>query len=91
VEYKYMLSSDFNHSFDHLIAIICWDCALGEDSEVMDIRNNKRRLQISRPENESDYTKYMLISRRERHNIEVFILKDYLREKLGLEFRPEAA
>ncbi|MBA7631511.1 hypothetical protein ES703_39043 [subsurface metagenome] len=88
VEFKYMLTSDFNHSFDHLTAVVCWDSAIGEDSEVTDIKNSRRRLRITPPENESEYTKYMLVSPRERHNIEVFVLKDYLREKLGIEFRP---
>lgn len=87
IEFKYMLISDFNHSFDHLTAVVCWDSALGEGSEVTDIKNNRRRLRITPPVHESEYTKYMLVSPRERHNIEVFVLKDYLREKLGLEFR----
>ena len=91
LEYKYDLSSDFNHSFDHLTAIVCWDCSLGEDSVVTDIKNNNRILKINNPESTSDYTKYMLVSRRERHNIEVFVLKNYLNEKLGLEFRTQAA
>jgi len=90
VEFKYMLTPDFNHSFDHLTAVVCWDSAIGEGSEVTDIKNNRRRLRITPPENEAAYTKYMLVSRRELHNIEVFVLKDYLREKLGLEFRPRA-
>ena len=90
IEYKYMLTGEFNHSFDHLTAVICWDCNLGDGNEVTDIKNSRRRLRISAPSTENDYTKYMLVSARERHNIEVFVLKDYLREKLGIEFRPQA-
>lgn len=88
VEFKYALAADFNHSFDHLTAVVCWDCSIGEGNEVTDIQNNRRRLRITSPANQSEYTKYMLVSTRERHNIDVFVLKDYLREKLGLEFRP---
>jgi len=91
LEFKYVLAPEFSHSFDHLSAIVCWDCALGEESEVTDIKNSRRRLRITPPENPTDYTKYMLVSPRERHNIEVYVLKDYLRERLGLEFRSRAS
>ncbi len=87
IEFKYMLTSDFNHSFDHLTAIICWDCNLPEGAEVRDIQDKRRELHITPPGEGSDYTCYMLVSLHERHNIEVFVLKDYLREKLGIEFR----
>lgn len=90
VEFKYMLTFEFNHSFDHLIAVVCWDCNLPESAEVIDIRNNRRELRITPAASQSEYTRYMLVSLRERHNIEVFVLKDYLREKLGLEFRPRS-
>lgn len=91
IEFKYMLTGDFNHSFDHLVAIICWDCNLSEGAEVRDIKNGRRELRITEPGEELEYTRYMLVSPRERHNIEVFVLKDYLREKLGLEFRPRSS
>jgi len=88
IEFKYALTPEFNHSFDHLTALVCWDCYLSEGAEVTDIRNNQRELRITPATSQSEYTRYMLVSPRERHNIEVFVLKDYLREKLGLEFRP---
>lgn len=88
IEFKYMLTSEFNHSFDHLHAIVCWDSTLSEGAEVADIREKRRELRITAAGQDSDYTRYMLVSVRERHNIEVFVLRDYLREKLQLEFRP---
>jgi len=36
----------------------------------------------------NSYKKYMLVSNTAPHNIEVFVLKDYLKDKLGLDFRP---
>jgi len=90
IEFKYMLTSEFNHSFDHLSAIICWDCNLSEGAEVRDIKDKRRELRITPVADDSDYTRYMLVSSRERHNIEVFVLKDYLREKLGIEFYPRS-
>jgi hypothetical protein len=87
IEFKHRLTDEFNHSFDHLVAIICWDCNLSEGTQVTDIKNKRRELRITQPSEELKYTRYMLVSPRERHNIEVFVLKDYLREKLGIEFR----
>ena len=91
IEFKYMLTREFNHSFDHLVAIICWDCNLSEGAEARDIKDRRREIHITEPIEELKYTRYMLVSPRERHNIEVFVLKDYLREKLGLEFRPRSS
>lgn len=88
VEFKYMLSTDFNHSFANLTAIVCWDCKLSGGDVVTDIKNERRELRITPKSSEGEYTRYMLVSSSERHNIEVFMLKDYLREKLGIDFRP---
>ena len=88
LEFKYILTADFNHSFRHLKTIVCWDCRLGNGAEVTDIMRSHRILRITPPGEDSDYTHYMLVSHRMLHNIEVFVLKDYLREKLGIEFRP---
>jgi hypothetical protein len=88
IEFKYMLSADFNHSFDHLTTIICWDCRLSDGDEVRDIQDRRRKLRITMPKDDTDYTHYMLVSTTEHHNIEVFVLKVYLKEKLVLEFHP---
>lgn len=90
VEFKYMLTREFNHSFDHLMAVICWDCNLPDGAEVKDIRDKRRVLRITpaRDELDYDYTRYMLTTPIDPHNIQVFVLKDYLRERLGIEFRP---
>ncbi|MFQ5885284.1 MAG: hypothetical protein ACE5IO_09315, partial [Thermoplasmata archaeon] len=90
VEFKYMLSREFNHSFDNLISIVCWDCVLPDGEDVRDIADKKRQLRILPADDETDYTRYMLTSPRERHNIEVFVLREFLGEKLGLEFKPRS-
>ena len=87
IEFKYTLISEFNHSFEHLTAIICWDCNLSEGDEVRDIQDKRRELRITPPGDDSNYTCYMLVSPRGTHNIEVFVLKYYLQEILGIEFR----
>lgn len=93
VEMKYELKRSFDHSFNKLWGIICWDCRLTNDEEVKDIVGEKRQLKITNRvlSEPNSYKKYMLVSNTVSHNIEVFVLKDYLRDKLNIEFRPRGA
>lgn len=90
VEIKYELKRKFDHSFKKLAAIICWDCKLSNDDEVTDLTGEKRHLKITNKDSSiaGSYKKYMITSYTQEHNIEAFVLKDYLKETLGLEFRP---
>ena len=91
VEFKHKLGSDFNHSFSHLAAVVCWECALNDGAEVTDLENKKRQLRISPPSAAGEYTKYMLVSATDQHNVEVFVLRDYLEERLDLAFKSRKA
>jgi hypothetical protein len=90
VEMKFELKRDFNHSFKRLAAIVCWDTNLANDEEVHDLSGAKRKLKITalKKDETDSYTKYMLVADDEAVNIEVFVLRDFLKERLGLEFRP---
>jgi hypothetical protein len=90
VEMKYELQREFNHSFGKLAAVICWDTKLANEDVVRDITNAARTMKITSPKSDSSlrYQKYMLVSDTVSHNIEVFVLKDFLSEYLGMEFRP---
>ncbi len=88
VEFKNYLIKDFNHSFENLYSIVCWDIDIKHDEIVRDLNKNERKLQIIQPESENDYTKYYLDDPRSTHKIEIFVLKDYLRQKYDIEFRP---
>jgi Pyruvate/2-oxoacid:ferredoxin oxidoreductase gamma subunit len=85
VEFKKALETSFNHTFRNLAHIVCWECSLGDGMEISDINGEKRTLKITKSQ---EYTKYVLRSDTEEHNIEVYVLKDYLKEKCGIEFRP---
>ena len=76
--------------FGKLAAIICWDTKLANDEEVYDTTDEKRSMKITSKDYSApgSYKKYMLVSNTSPHNIEVFVLKDYLKDKLNLEFRP---
>ena len=88
VEFKYLLSTAFNHSFENLHSIICWDTELKNGQIVKDINNDERKLAVVSPADPKDYTRYFLENPRKAHRIEVFVLKDYLPQKLKIEFRP---
>lgn len=91
IEFKLLLKKEFDHSFDHLIAVVCWDCPLPDGTGVNDLKREERVLKITPPTGERDYTTYMLTSSTKQQNIEVFVLKQYLKEKLNLDFSPRTA
>lgn len=88
VEFKYLLESQFNHSFENLHSIICWDTNIKNNEIVEDINNQERKMVIAPPQKQGDCTKYYLDSPRAAHKIEVYVLKDFLKQKLNIDFRP---
>ena len=90
VEFKRTLVDNFNHSFENLHSVVCWETDIKHDEFVKDINNEERRMQIFAP-GPNEYTRYFLDNPRKAHKIEVFCLKRYLKEKLGIEFSPRTA
>ena len=88
VEFKYKLGTSFNHSFANLYNIICWDTDLRNGDNLTDIARETYTLQIIPPENPDDYQRYFLQHPRRAHRIEIFVLKYYLRDVIGINFRP---
>lgn len=91
VEFKNYLENKFNHSFENLHSIVCWDIntkQLKHNSEVIDVAREVRTLQIipPNPNVKGDYTHYFLDNIRGSKKIEVIVLKTYLQEKLGIQF-----
>ena len=87
VEFKRALTSEFrDHTFARLAAIVCWECNLENGAKVRDFAGKERTLQITIPE---DHTVYMLLPPPDlpASNIEVYVLKEYLKEKLGVSFK----
>lgn len=89
VEFKYFLTTQLNHSFENLHSIVCWDTEVKDGDIVGDINGEQRRLRIVPHNVEGDYTGYFLDHPRKPH-IEVYVLKDYLKERHKIEFRPRA-
>ena len=88
VELKNFLDKYFNHSFEYLHSIICWDLKILDGDEITDIQGKKRRLTIVNPETPTDSTLYFLDDLKDARRIVVYVLKDFLKEKLQIEFRP---
>lgn len=88
VEFKNFLTDNFNHSFVNLHSIICWDTDIKHGEIIEDINKEKRKMIIVGPSSDNDYTRYFLDQPTSPHKIEVFVLKDFLKEKLSIEFRP---
>lgn len=88
VELKYFLGSSMNHSFDNMRFIVCWDTELKHGGTATDLAGQERILHVAPADpTAGGYTGYFL--RRDfKTEIEVFVLKDYLRERLRIEFRP---
>jgi hypothetical protein len=91
VEFKRTLSKGFNHSFANLHSVVCWETEIKHDDILTDINNEERKMQIIPSQDAADYTRYFLDNPKKAHKIEVFVLKQYLKEKLKIEFTPRAS
>lgn len=88
VELKRLLERQMNHSFSNIRYIVCWDTLVKHGDHVTDLANEERTMHVVPADpNEGGYTGYFL-RKNFKQDIEVFVLKDYLAQKLGLMFRP---
>jgi hypothetical protein len=76
VEFKMELAEEFNHSFENLEAIICWNSRLKDGQEVVDLRGQKGRYTIS-VSAEDKKTRFVVIPNSSR-NVEVIVMRDLL-------------
>lgn len=85
VEFKLELKKDFNHTFEHLDAIICWTARVKDGEPVVDLAGNRGTYQITQ---KPDNTKVRFIAvTGSRGNVEVIAFKELL-EQRGYVFRP---
>ncbi|MEO8342385.1 MAG: hypothetical protein ABI536_01085, partial [Gallionella sp.] len=91
IELKYMLQAKkFNHAFTYLRWIVCWDFdkAIAVKSELSGIEDTDVRQLHSSTDNEG-HPGYSLVNVLRGNNIQVIRLKEFLKNKLELEFKPE--
>jgi hypothetical protein len=88
VELKYVLQSILNHAFDHLSAIICWECDLRQDDVVTDAANNK--FQFDERKGADGVTLSRLVPPADgklTHNVRVVVLRRLLEERYQMKMR----
>lgn len=88
IEFKFRLAHKFDHLFKHLTAIVCWQTDIRHGDEVEDVGGTKRRMKIYPGTPKDPQTKYYLETDRASLKIEVFVLQEYLKEVLKMEFGP---
>ncbi len=88
VEFKNILEKSFNHSFENIHSIVCWDTKLKHDEVIRDIADEERKMVIVAPASKGEATSYFLDHPSKAHKIQVYCLKQYLKQKLGIEFQP---
>ncbi len=91
VEFKKALTHEFrDHTFARLAAIVCWECNLENGAKVRDLAGQERSLQISK--DKQGHNIYMLLAPPvlAANNIKVYVLKEYLSERLGISFTTRA-
>jgi hypothetical protein len=90
VELKYLLTTKFNHAFQHLRWIVCWDFDRGllPGSEVRGIEETDTR-KLVRQNDEDGRTIYFLDNMRRATKIQVIRLKEYLKQVLNVDFQLE--
>ena len=87
-ELKYSLGKDMNHSFEHIDTIVCWDTKVQGRDEVVDVKDHRRLMKVVSPgKGQEGYTKYFLDADASARKIECIVLKQYLKERWGIEFR----
>jgi len=88
VEFKNYLTKEFNHTFENSFSIVCWDTKIKHGETVKDLKGDEYSMRIIPPDSPSDYTRYQLVPARGINIIEVYVLKDYLAQRLNIIFRP---
>ena len=84
VELKYFFEAVMNHTFDNMRYIVCWDTEVKHGSKVTDLTGVERTLYVAPADpNQGNYTGYFL-RQNFKQDIQVFVLKDYLREKIEI-------
>lgn len=87
VELKYALQKRFNHAFQYLRWVLCWDFDKGIElgSDFRGIEETDVRL-LETAMDDNGRTLYFLDNKKKSGKIQVIRLKEYLKQRLNLEF-----
>lgn len=92
VELKFILKKEFNHAFRHLRWILCWDFdkKIDSNTEFFGVEeSDMRKLKTEQIELDEGATAniYFLENRLKANRIEIIRLKEFLKDRLGIEFQ----
>jgi hypothetical protein len=89
VELKHMLKTTFNHGFQHLRLIICWDFdrTVRDGTEFTGVDGTSRTLSVS--VDDSGCPLYFLDDRKGANKVQIIRLKEFLAKRKGIDFTIE--
>ena len=87
VECKHLLTGSFNHSLNNVRYVVCWDSDLENDGVVTAVGGDTRRMVIKGKTSDKPYTEFFLSREDAPNNIEVFVLRRFLDERLAITFQ----
>ncbi len=85
MEFKFELKKEFDHSFTHLEAIVCWNARVKDGEEVADLSGNKGTYHVT-PQQDGTTNRFIVVPNSPR-NVEVIVLRELLKTN-GIEFVP---
>ena len=87
VECKHLLTGSFNHSLSNVRYIVCWDTDLENEGIVTAIGGDVRRMVIKPRTLDNPRTQFFLSRDDAPNNIEVFVLKRLISDRLRINFK----
>ncbi|MBI2853934.1 MAG: hypothetical protein HYX87_03320, partial [Chloroflexi bacterium] len=89
VEFKKALTRDLgNHTFKSLASIVCWECNLVDGTEIRDLAGEVRNLKITEAAGKPTLHILQAPPDLPAHNIRVYVMKDFLAQRLNIQFKP---
>lgn len=85
IRFADVLHSQFNHSFKTVTTIVCWDLALKHGEEVWDAKGNQMKLQVIKPKNPTERTRYLLVDKTGHQIISVVLGREYIKQETKLD------
>jgi len=87
VECKHWLTGTFNHSLNNVKYIVCWNSDLDNEAIVTAVGGDTRKMVIKPKGLERSSTQFFLSREDAPNNIEVFVLRRLLEERLDITFQ----
>ena len=80
VSFAQSLTSTFQHPFEGINTIVCWQNTLSEGEKVKDPEDNIMTLRVEMPKEASGKKQYFLIDKSKQHRINILILPENLQK-----------